>query len=390
MLSLAQLTSSVTEEQALQLILDELTSLGYQATSWQSGSIQRTLIEMLAKAISDLSVTQARYNKGYYPSLAEEEFQDLLGEKVFGLTRNAAVSTLGKMTLTSSAAAPIHTWDAGELVIADKPEAPAQTFLVQESGTLNPGQSVEVSVEAQVGGAAGNVPANSTLYLWTPLVGVTVTNPPIVDPVTSSLLTTWITTFGADKESNARYAERMQLRWAETQSPGTADGYKAIALAALPSMTRCDVREGAFEGWVQITGATAEGGITPDEVDQILDYFNGAIDGKVRVMVNDTLDVKPAAEVTTPALTLEISVDSVYANDAATRVTSALRNLFGSLPIGGEVVSPDTTGKVYQSRMIEEVMSQQGVRRVSGVPSDIALQPDEIYVPTITITVVRN
>lgn len=390
MLSLNQLTSSVTEEQALQLILDELTSLGYQATSWQTGSIQRTLIQMLARVISDLSVSQARYNSGYHPLLAEEYFQDLLGEYVFDLPREAAVSTLGKMTLTSSAAAPIHTWNAGELIIADKPEAPAQTFLVQESGTLNPGGSISVAVEAQVGGAAGNIPANSTLYLWTPLVGVTATNPPIVDPVTTVLLTTWITTFGADKESLPRFAERMSLRWAETQSPGTADGYRAIALKALPAMTRCDVREGTPDGYVLITGATAAGGLTSGEIDTISDYFEGAFDGKVRRMINDTLTIQSAAELTTPALDLEISVDSVYANDAATRVTSALRDLFGSLPIGGELVSPSTVGKVYQSRVIETIMSQAGVRRVSGVPSDITLSPDEIYVPTITITVVRT
>jgi uncharacterized phage protein gp47/JayE len=390
MLSLTQLTSSVTKDQALQLVLDELTSLGYAATSWQSGSIQYTLIQMLAQAISDFSVLQARYNKGYFPSLAEKEFQDLLGTYVYGIPRNPAVSTLGKMVLTSSAAAPLHTWGVGELIIADQSTAPAQTYLVQEAGSLSPGDSLEVAVEAQVGGGAGNIPANITLYMWTPLVGVEATNPPITDPVTGVLSTSWITTYGADEESLARFAERMQLRWAATVSPGTADGYKALALEALPAMTRCDVREGVTAGSVLITGATVDDGLTGDEISTIEDYFDGSYDGKVRRMLNDTLYVQSAAVLTTPALTLDVSVDSVFANDAASRITEALRNLFGDLPIGGEVIAPSTVGKIYQSRMIEEIMAQKGVRRVSGVPADITLLSTQIYVPTITITVVRT
>jgi hypothetical protein len=397
MISLAQLTSAVSEEDVLQLEIDILTSLGYQATSWQPGAIHLTILQLLKKMIADLTVTQARYNRGYHPRLAaeagDEDFLTLLGTYVYVLPRVDAVNTLGKMVLTASAAAPIHTWDEGELVIAASSDSAAPTYRVLDSGTLNPGGTLEVSVAAEVGGLAWNVPPNlTTLELRTPLVGVTVTNPPVVDPVTLALTTTWITTFGADKEALTHWAERMSLKWSGSLSPGTFDGYKALAFEALPSMVDCDVLEGPGDGEVLIVGATATGGLAPGDITTIEDYFSGAFDGKIRRMINDTLTVESATVVTSPALVLEVTCDSVYANDVASRVTTALENLFAppTTPIGGELVAPNTVGKVFASKIYQTVMNQLGVRRVTGVPADIALGQTEVYHPVITVTVVRN
>jgi hypothetical protein len=397
MLSLAQLTSSVSEEEVLQLEIDILTSLGYQATSWQPGSVHLTILHLLKKMIADLTQTQVRYNRGYHPRLAAEagdkDFLNLLGTYVFKLTQNPAINTLGKMTLTSSAAAPGHSWDEGELVIADSSAADAKTYRVLDSGSLPPSSSVEVSVAAEVGGLAWNVPPNlTTLELRTPLVGVTVTNPPVVDPVTLALTTTWITTFGADEESLTHYAERMSLKWAGSISPGTFDGYRALTFEALPALVDCVVLEGAGDGEVVIVGATSSGGLAPGDISTIEDYFSGAFDGKIRRMINDTLTVLSATLVTSPALDLEVTCDSVYANDVAARVTTALRNLLAPpvTPIGGEIVAPSNVGKILASKLYQTVMNQIGVRRVTGIPADITLSQTDVYLPTITISVVRN
>lgn len=385
MQSLAQLTSPLSEEEALQLLLDLLTSLGYNATSWQSGSEQRTIIEVMAKVLADLSVTIVRYNKGYHPGLAEDAFLDTLGPYVFVLTRNIGLTTQGKMRLTASLAAPPHSWLANELIIASDGTDSAQTYTVLDAGSLNPGDVLDVNVEARAAGAAGNVGSNlSTLTLRTPLVGVSVTNPVVAGS------DSWITRYGADRESPARFAERMRLSWGRRVSPGTFDGYKALAFEALPSLTRCVVTEGSSPAEVLIIGATASGGLTGGEITQIEEYFDGTFDGTIRRQINDVLTVQSASVLTSPALSLIVSVDSVYANDAATRITAALEDFFGSVDIGGEVVAPDTVGKILQSKVIDIVMSQLGVRKVTGVPADISLTADQIYDPSISITVVRN
>lgn len=385
MLALSQLTAPLSEEEALEFVLELYTSLGFNATSWQSGSEQRTMLEVQAKILADLSVTIARYNAGYHPGLAEDAFLDTLGTYVFSLPRNPAVTTQGKMRLTSSAAAPPHSWLAGELLIASDSTDTAQIYTVLGSGSLNPGNTLDVDVEARVGGVAGNLGSNlSTLVLRTPLVGVSVTNPVI------SGTTSWITRYGADRESAKRYAERMRLSWARTIAPGTDNGYRALAFEALPSLTRCKVTEGGLAGEVLIIGATASGGLTGGEISTIEDYFDGTFDGKRRILINDLLTVQSASVLTTPALALTVSVDSVYANTAAARITAALEDFFGAIDIGGEVVAPDTVGKILQSRVIDVVMSQTGVRKVTGVPADIALSSNQVYDPSISLTIIRN
>ena len=56
-MNLSQLRTTVTKDEALTFLLTELASLGFGATSWQSGSVQRTLVEMFASVYSNLTLS---------------------------------------------------------------------------------------------------------------------------------------------------------------------------------------------------------------------------------------------------------------------------------------------------------------------------------------------
>jgi uncharacterized phage protein gp47/JayE len=383
MITLGQLLTSTTEDEALKLGLEYLSGFGFQATSWQSGSIQYSIVRLLARLYSDLTIGISDAAASGWAKKARGVYLDMLGEYDRDLPRQGAIATIGNMVLTSTAAAPIHTWGVEEIVIADAPTAPANTWRITLGNTLNPGTSVTVSVKAETAGSAANIGANATLYLWTPLVGVTVTNP------ANDLSTTWITTAGQDIESDTRYIERLIGRW-HRLSLGTLDAYKAWVLEADPTITRVVVKNGTAQGQIRIIGATASGGISASQILTVSNYLNGVTDGKQRRLINDSLLIEGATTVTTPALTLIVTCDAALSSDVVSRVTKAINDMLALLDIGGEIISPSTVGKILASKLYGAIMSQAGVRNVTGVPADIVLQPTDIYVPTISITVVQN
>jgi len=383
MLTLGQLFTPVTEEQALETLLEFLSGLGFQATSWQDGSIQRTLIQGTAALYSGITVVVSDIARAPFPQYARGDYQNELGERVFDLERVAATATQGTFTLTLSAAAAPASWADGELVFADASESPANSFRNAGADSINPGQTIEISVVAEAPGEDGNIPNSTTLYLWTPITGLSAANPA---PTGQS---TWITAQGQDQESNARYAERMTLRWARL-SAGTEGAYRGYALEALPALTRVIATQGAAEGTVRVIGATAVGGLTSGQIDAIDDFLRGVTDGQSRRPINDVLTVESAVVRTTPALSLTVTAESQVAGDVSANVEAALVALFGSLPIGGEKIAPDPSGYVREARMYGAIMAVSGVLNVTGVPSDILLGALEVYSPAISVTVVET
>lgn len=383
MITLGQLLTPVTEDEALALALGLLSGYGFQATSWQSGSIQHTIVRLLSRLYSDLTIAVSDQAASGFARKARGAYLDEMGSKWFDMPRQAALFTVGNVVLTSTAAAPVHSWGVDEIIVADAPTAPANTYRITLADTLNPSTVKVVSVKAEVAGSAANIGANTTLYLWTPLVGVTVTNP------ANDLSTTWITSAGQDLESDSRYVERLIGRW-NRLSLGTLESYKAWVLEADPTVTRCVVVSSLGSSQVRIIGASASGGLTAAQISTIRNYLDGVTDGRQRRLINDILSIESATVVTAPALTLTVTCDAALSSDVVARVTKALNDTITALPIGGEIIAPSATGKVVAAKLYGAIMGQAGVRNVSGVPADINLQPTDIYAPTIAITVVQN
>ncbi len=289
------------------------------------------------------------------------------------------------MLLTSSAAAPLTTWSAGDIIVSDSALGTdgANTYTCTAGGSLGPGSSVSLEFKANVAGAAGNIAPGTTLYLWTSLVGITPTNPALVP--TSN---TWITTPGADEESDARLLTRCLGRWARLTYGNTDGAYAGWALEALPALTRVTISSAPGNGTVTIIGATALGGIDAGQITTIQNYINGTTDGVGRRPINDIVTAVAPATVTSPAVTLTAYVVSSITDTAAASITAALLSYIGSLPIGG-VRLQGTQGKVLFSRLVQTAQDVTGVRSVifSSPSADVLLNANEIYSPTITVNI---
>lgn len=384
MLTLSQLTTRITDAEALELILTKLEEVGFAGTSWQEGSIQRTFFTGIAFLYAGLTNTVADIATSLFPKLATGVWQQVLGEHWYDLPIQSATVAKGEMVVSLSAAAAPASWAAGELVVADSATTPANSFRIQEAGSLSPGGSDSFIWHAESPGEAGNIPNNTTLFMWTPITGMTVTNPAI------SGTSTWLTEAGKDQESSTRYAERMIGRWSRLTYGNTEGAYRAWAFEALSALTRVVVLEGALDGHVRVIGATSTGGLTGGQITTISDYIHGVTDGVGRRPINDVVSVESATSKTTPTLNLTVTCDSAFAADAAGRVQVALTALFGALAIGGEIISPSTVGFVFASRIYSTIMALTGIRNVSGVPSDISMGSTEIYTPTINVTVIAT
>ena len=407
-LSLQQLRTPVTVDQVRAGILGLLDGFGFQASAWQSTSANRIIIEAVSSLVSDATFAIVNIAGSMFAGLAAGPYADDLGVNSYGLARVQATPTIGQMLLTASAAAPSHTFAANSLLIADSDADTANTYNVLTGGTINPGTPLTVSVSAAVPGSQANIAPNiTTLELRTPLVGVSVTNPP-QPPVTP--VNNWVTTAGTDPETDGpggRYNARMIGRFDQISPNNTEGAYRAWCLAALPALTRLVVRQGASQGSIRITGATATGGLTgaqtafypaiatgTGQIGAILDYLTGAADGVGRRPINDAITVLSANVVTTPALDVAIVVRSPFASDAVARVTAALTTLLGdplASPIGGTFLPGDSVGRVLLSVLYQTVMSQQGLVSCSfpSFTGDALLGPDDIYeaIPNVTMTI---
>lgn len=387
MLTLKQLTTPVSEEEALEEILEVLSELGLQTTSWQSGSIQRTFWQVVARLYSRLTEYIGGSAAGRFLGLSTDEFLRLLALYNYKRTRQEPTPTIGTFRLTASAASPVHSWDANELIIAnaEEDEDGAISFVVTEAGTLNPGGTLDVQVQCNTTGSEGNLAPNVDLFLWTPLAGVSVTNPPLDQS------NTWVTTPGTDQESDSRLQERCLSRWDHLGYSNTEGAYRGWAFEALAALTRCAVRAAPGDGTVTVIGATALGGLTSGQIDTIDEYIRGLTDGVGRRLINDILSVESAVEKTDVPVTYTVYVQSQYKANVGAKIHTALTDLFGALPIGGRKLATPTQGYVLFDEIIDTIRSVEGVRSVSlSSPSaNVLLDEDEIFVPAISATIVE-
>jgi hypothetical protein len=195
-LSLEELTEPVSKDEQLTTLLELATLAGFPATAWNEGDVPRTLLEIEAETLSRLTVLVSLIAKGGLLDKAEDDWLTLLARSVFDVERLATVRTRGDAILACIPTAGPYTIAVGAMVASD---ASGKQFRNVTGGTLTAGGTLTLSWEAEVGGAAYNIPAGTLTILKTPLAGVTISNP-VVPPAT-----TWT-------RSSARAARRSGRR----------------------------------------------------------------------------------------------------------------------------------------------------------------------------------
>ncbi len=391
MLTLQQLINPPTEDEVLATILTTLQQFGFEATSWQEGAIQLTILRTVAKLMATLGTTIKTVAAGGFTVLAgsgevagTSAFLRLIALYVYNLTPGEATSTIGQVLLTSIPAAPLYTIAAGDLVVSDQPSgtAGANTYTNTVGGTLAPNSTLSLEFKADSAGQDANIPTGTTLYLWSPLAGVDASNPAYLT------LGTWITTPGTDEESDASIVAKCIGQWSQLTYGNVNGAYEVWARKALPALTRVSVQSAAGDGTVVLVGATSLGPLTSPQCTTILEYIDGTTDGVGRRPLNDIVSVIPATTLSSPALTVDAYVTSDVIDTIASDVSAALLTYIGTVPIGGTKLTIPSVGVVLYEELVAIAQRMPGMRKaVLNITADIPLGATEIYTPAITVTV---
>ena len=354
MLSLAELLVADTEEQVFAVLLAFLQMGGFEVDAWQEGSVPRTMLRAVSRAMAGFSSLLSSIAGGGYLDTARAAWLDLLAWSHYHLERKAAVATRGIVRLTDAGGGP-HPFVAEQLLF----RSGGLRFRNLADGEVPLNGFVDVEVQAEAPGLKYNVVTGATWELLTSLPTVVVTNPPGLDG-------TWLTRPGADAESDTSLAERCRARWpASGYLLTTAQVYRAAAITASAEVTRVRVFPHVpSEGTVTVVVAGPSGPVSEAALDAVEDY----LDERAPVTVNvEIVNVTMVPVVVTATLYCR----AAYAPGALAAAQAALAEFQAALDLGETV---------YRAALIEVLMGPMGMVNVAlaAPAADVTVQPDEL------------
>ena len=346
-LSVKQMTTLITADEAEAKVLEICTSFGLPVSSWQEGGAYRTLIAAGAELFATIiaPVVQA-LAKAFSLDTAEGDWLTIIAWERYGVRR--ADDTPGTTTLTiNNSKGGLYTFAAGELLI--KSSVNGKLYKNSSAVTILPlALGVSVDIIALEAGTASNAAAGEIDTFVTPYPGLTCTN-------ASALL-------GADGETDPELRQlcRDSLGRLSPMGPEAAYVYQAKrtfrADGTLISVNRVKVSKSGVP--VYVTVASSSGTVDGDPLDTGTDL------GLIQKAIEDnvcpygiTTSVSSATALDV-AFTGTIYVDrnaNVVSGELISDAVEALNDYLASVPIGGHVISPSPTGYVYLHAVIGEL-----------------------------------
>ncbi len=325
------------------VIFGVLGIFGFQVTAWTTFSFPYLVVQAFAKVLADVYVLVAAVASGGYGDTAaamrEERWLDIWAWDRFRLTREPERFATGVVTLVD-AGGGAHVIPAGGLIVG----IDGVNYRSTASVTVPLNGTATVAVIADAAGSIYNLPTGSGPWeLVTDFPGLTVTNP------AQSGTETWLSTAGADRESNAALYERAVGRWA-VLSVATPKGFYAAKIReAVPTITKVAI--------------DAENPNGPGSCEAICATGAGPASGADIILAQSTLDAMRSVGASTATARAAVAVSVPLAGVAyvtAAKVATAragvaaeLSALQVALPLGGTV---------YAVELIRIVKSQDGVR----------------------------
>jgi uncharacterized phage protein gp47/JayE len=372
MTTLAELTAGKTYEEMRQQLFDELAAADppFPVTSWREGDVARTLVEIDAKSLSELSLLVAAIAAGGFRTTAKGAWLKLLAREVYGIEFNAAQVTAGAVVLTDAGGAGPFTVAPGQLWFASASGLRFQSANT-ENLTLPQGGTLSVPVRAESPGAAYNVANGSITSMLTPLPGVTCANP-------AGGGGTWITAQGVDEESDAALAARCAARWPELGSGSPAASYDLWARSEPTKgsqVTRTNIvpdAAGPNGGGVLVYLAGPSGPVAGDVVAAVQAY----IAARAPLCVVPSIASATGLVVTVTATLYGKAQHQTAATAAA---LLALQALIAATPVGG---------KLYRAAIFEALMGPAGIENVaiSAPAGDTTLTAAQVATLTANLT----
>lgn len=355
--TVSQLTKTTTRAEALTFLLDLLKSFGFATQSWESGSIQRSLVELGAAVWSQSSGVVAFIARGGFNQLATGEALTQFSDSAYDNQRGIATATQGKMLLTETAAGGPYVIAAGDMVAVDA--STGGTFRNTTGGTLNPSSTLLLEFAAEVAGESGNIPTGTGLTLQVTIAGVAITNPAI------GTTGTWITSYGVNAESDVVLRQRNRSKWPSLSVNKPGDAYIQLALRA-----------------------TNPGTIVPTGITKVaVNSGNPAGEGSLDVYIANDLTTASATQLTNVNTYLQArrAVSSILATKAA---NVSLMTVSGTV-FYRSGASLDTVGAAVQAA-VTALLTSLPIEGVQYAPASKGLALSELSGAITAVTDVLN
>jgi phage-related baseplate assembly protein len=359
------LLRATTPDEQITALLGALKAKRFPVTAWGAFSVGRTLVEISAQVLSNLSTTAVNVVRGGFLSLAENTWLDWLAEEFYGLKRKPASFCERMVTVTVDGSAAALTKGLGELIIADV--SGAYRFRNNEAINILPGDSADVLFRAELPGIEPN--AVEPIIPTVAIPGVTLEVPEDGG----------IEVFGNDRENDESLRSRCRDALPLQGTGATEAAYRSWALSVSSDaneIRRVQVLPAVGDGTVDIYIASGSGPASVDAVAAAQAYIEEQEPLTVLATVHAAaaVDVTITANLVGPESRRTAALDEAHTN---------LVRLFSELPIG-------TEGTVYRSAIIEQLMLPTGVvNAVLTLPAtDVAVADGQVAklngTPTLT------
>lgn len=379
-LTLEQLRTTRTRAEWRATVLTILNDLGFSGLSWQSGSMQLTIVEAIALLGSTLQANIAALSFLAFNGDASGDMLTGLAESHFDNERGPAKSTRGHVRFTGGASGPPHTVPASAAIVAASVGGVTYQFRNVAGFTIPLSGYVDVLVQAEMAGEGANVANGTITTLVSTYAGVSVNNPAY------GTTGTWITERGENAETDPALRERNSSKWS-TLSVLTAidDRYEYIARS---TVNNCRVRldsdnpDGPGTARLYLAGET--GVADAGQVTDVQDAVTAACLGPgVTVVAATSLSVPVTATV--------YYAPSAAPTDVEAAVEAALRAYINAAPIGGYSYGAGEEHIIDREGLLSAMSDVTNVRRVilAAPASDAAVLPTEVAITgTVTLTMI--
>ncbi len=347
-LTLAQLRTEITEDQATQLLIDQLTIAGFSGTSWQSGSEQRTTLEMMGWVYASSSQLAASAVDFAFNEASSGDALTEFSDSHYDNQRVVAGAAQHTCTLTCAAGSGPYTPAVGDLVGTDG----VVTFRNITGGeALVEGGTLDLTFQAETTGAAGNVAVGTITTLNTPLAGVTINNPDLGAG-------TSVTTLGQDDELDPALQARNRTKWASLPIETPADGYEYIARTAVSNIrVKVDDSNPRGPGTIDIYIAGGSGVATSAEEAAVQAAYDARIMGALHdavISASDTVNFVFTVYYESGLVAAELKV----------LVDAAITAYVNGAPIDGYDYSPGPSGVLLYNDLTRVIEAVEGVTTV--------------------------
>lgn len=365
--NLSDLLASQTPDEANTTLVARLSTGDdpFPVTSWQSGSVPRTLLRVTAAGLSDVAGKVRAIAEGGLLDLAEKGWLTLLAWSRFRVARRLAGFAVGVVRVTCASGAGPHNVTPAGLIVSDgtrRWRSTNTTTTVVGSGT-----TVSITVQAESPGTDYNAAGGTITRLVTPAgAGLSVTN-----------ASDWLATPGTAEETDAALRQRCRDRWATLGRGATAAAYRYLATTdpdGVPyaAVTRAAVILGPGDGTLRVIVAGA-----PTVSGGDLSTIEAAL--LERAPVTDVPSVE-AATVVTVTVTATVYVRAAFDSTAnRSRATTAIANLFLGIDIGGTVDREAIAAAIYSAAGVTDV-------DLAAPAADTTLAADEVATPSVALT----